>query len=243
LLKDRLKAKFNGTAVELAAHRHPKSAVAEACRTLRTNLSFAAPDHPARVIMVSSATSGEGKTTTISNLGVVLAQAGQKVCLVDCDLRKPRLHKVFALENATGVTNILSQQLLPEDVVVPSEIDRLSLLPSGPVPPNPAELLGSEKIREMLSWLADQFDYVLVDSPPLLAVTDASLLASRVDGVLLVVGSATTRVDLAQEARAQLAKVGARVLGVVLNRVRMSAKDYSYYYYYHRDSKEDQIRL
>ncbi|AZK60202.1 CpsD/CapB family tyrosine-protein kinase [Candidatus Desulforudis audaxviator] len=234
----------NGAFVDLVAHKHPKSAAAEAYRTLRTNLGFAAPDRPARVILVSSAGPADGKTTTVSNLAVVLAQAGHSVCLVDSDLRKPRLHRLFGVENTAGLTNVLSQNAGLEEVVVNTEVDRLALLPSGPIPPNPAELLGSGRMQEVLDRLAERYDFVLADSPPVLAVTDASLLAGQVDGVLLVIRAADTRVDLAQEAKAQLAKAGGRVLGVVLNKVRLSAKDYGYYYYYHhRPVKEDQIRL
>ncbi|RJX21942.1 MAG: polysaccharide biosynthesis tyrosine autokinase [Desulforudis sp.] len=238
-----IKGNGNGSYVDLIAQKHPKSAAAEAYRTLRTNLGFAAPDHPARLIMATSAGPGDGKTSTMSNLAVVLAQTGQNVCLVDCDLRKPRIHKVFEIDNTRGLTNVLLQNAVLDEVIIPAETAGLFLFPSGPIPPNPAELIGSEKIKDLWPQLLERYDYVLVDAPPVLAVTDASLLAGQMDGVILIVKSGTSRVDMIQDAKAQLVKANSRILGVVLNQVRMSQKDYSYYYYYHGKSKEDQIRL
>jgi capsular exopolysaccharide synthesis family protein len=233
----------NGAFVDLITHRHPKSAAAEAYRTLRTNLGFAAPDGAARVILATSAGPEEGKTTTVSNLAVVLAQAGHNVCLVDADLRKPRLHKVFGLESTAGLTNVLSRKTGLDEVILDTEVARLALLPSGPIPPNPAELLASGRMKEVLRWLAERYNYVLVDSPPVLAVTDASLLAGQVDGVLLVIRGGT-RVEMAQEAKVRLARVNGRLLGVVLNWLRLSSKDYGYYYYYHHSKRGvDQMRL
>ncbi len=238
-----IKGNGNGSYADLIAQKHPKSAAAEAYRTLRTNLGFAAPDHPARLIMATSAGPGDGKTSTMSNLAVVLAQTGQNVCLVDCDLRKPRIHKVFEIDNTRGLTNVLLQNAVLDEVIIPAETAGLFLFPSGPIPPNPAELIGSEKIKDLWPQLLERYDYVLVDAPPVLAVTDASLLAGQMDGVILIVKSGTSRVDMIQDAKAQLVKANSRILGVVLNQVRMSQKDYSYYYYYHGKSKEDQIRL
>ncbi|MDA8097346.1 MAG: CpsD/CapB family tyrosine-protein kinase [Clostridia bacterium] len=238
-----IKGNGNGSYADLIAQKHPKSAAAEAYRTLRTNLGFAAPDHPARLIMATSAGPGDGKTSTMSNLAVVLAQTGQNVCLVDCDLRKPRIHKVFEIDNTRGLTNVLLQNAVLDEVIIPAETAGLFLFPSGPIPPNPAELIGSEKLKDLWPQLLERYDYVLVDAPPVLAVTDASLLAGQMDGVILIVKSGTSRVDMIQDAKAQLVKANSRILGVVLNQVRMSQKDYSYYYYYHGKSKEDQIRL
>ncbi|MDQ7792022.1 MAG: CpsD/CapB family tyrosine-protein kinase [Clostridia bacterium] len=238
-----IKGNGNGSYADLIAQKHPKSAAAEAYRTLRTNLGFAAPDHPARLIMATSAGPGDGKTSTMSNLAVVLAQTGQNVCLVDCDLREPRIHKVFEIDNTRGLTNVLLQNAVLDEVIIPAETAGLFLFPSGPIPPNPAELIGSEKLKDLWPQLLERYDYVLVDAPPVLAVTDASLLAGQMDGVILIVKSGTSRVDMIQDAKAQLVKANSRILGVVLNQVRMSQKDYSYYYYYHGKSKEDQIRL
>ncbi|SHJ73254.1 CpsD/CapB family tyrosine-protein kinase [Desulfofundulus thermosubterraneus] len=235
--------KSNGYAPQLIAHKHPKSAAAEAYRVLRTNLGFAALDHPCRSILVTSAGPEDGKSTTAANLAVVLAQAGNKVILVDCDLRKPVLHKIFEVENHRGLTNCLLQNLDPAEVSKNGLVENLTLVTSGPIPPNPAELLGSGRVRALWPALLERFDYLIVDSPPVLAVTDASLLAAQVDGVILVVRAATTRVEIAREARDQLLKASARIIGVVLNQVKMPARDYHYYYYYHRREKEEEVRL
>lgn len=227
----------------LSAHKHPRSALAEAYRTLRTNLGFATLDRSCRSVLVTSAGPEDGKTTTTANLGVVLAQAGHRVVVVDCDLRKPKLHELFEVENRRGLTNCLLQNLDPEEVAHGGQVENLTLLTSGPIPPNPAELLGSERVRALWPALLDRYDYVLVDSPPVLAVTDAALLAAQMDGVLLVVRAAATRVEIAREARDQLLKANARIIGVVLNQVQMPGRDYHYYYYYRRREKEEEVRL
>jgi len=229
---------------ELFTHKYPKSPVSEAYRTLRTNLGFTSLDRPCRSILVTSPGPGEGKSTTVANLAVVLAQAGHKVIVIDCDLRKPAQHRIFGVENHRGLTNCLIQGLDPEEVAYTNVVENITLLSSGPIPPNPAELLGSERVRSLWSTLLDRFDYVLIDSPPVLAVTDATLLSSQVDGVVLVVRSADTRVEIAQEAKEQLIKANARILGVVLNVVKISSRDYHYYYYYHHHHDEaEQVRL
>ncbi|MGB9804614.1 CpsD/CapB family tyrosine-protein kinase [Desulfofundulus sp.] len=234
--------KHNGHAPLLLAHTNPRSVISEAFRTLRTNLGFAALDRPCRSILVTSAGPEDGKSTTAANLAVVLAQAGHTVLLVDCDLRKPVLHKIFEVENHRGLTNCLLQEMDPVAVAHNGLVDNLSVLTSGPIPPNPAELLASGRVRALWPALLERFDYVIVDSPPVLAVTDAALLAAQLDGVILVIRAATTRVEIAQEARDQLLKASARIIGVVLNQVKMPARDYHYYYYYRRREKEE-VRL
>lgn len=221
----------------LYAHDNPKSPIAEAFRTLRTNIAFSALDRPCRVIMTTSAGSSDGKSLVTGNLAVVMAQAGSRVLLVDCDLRKPVQHKQFHLDNHRGLTNLLAQDLDQGDVVRATEVENLWLLTSGPIPPNPSELLGSHKMRVFLEKAAAQYDTVLVDAPPVIAVTDAAVLAPLVDGVLLVVKSAVTRVDMIKDAKAQLEKASARILGVVLNAVKMQGEDYQYYYYYKENEK------
>ncbi|AEG15650.1 capsular exopolysaccharide family [Desulfofundulus kuznetsovii DSM 6115] len=234
-------SKANG--YELITHKHPRSPVAEAYRVLRTNLGFSGLDRPCRSILVTSAGPEDGKSTTAANLAVVLAQAGNKVILVDCDLRKPTQHRIFEVENHRGLTNCLLQNLDPAEVSKNGLVENLTLVTSGPIPPNPAELLGSGRVRALWPALLERFDYLIIDSPPVLAVTDAALLAAQVDGVILVIRAATTRVEIAQEARDQLLKANARIIGVVLNQVKMPARDYHYYYYYHRREKEEEVRL
>jgi capsular exopolysaccharide synthesis family protein len=218
----------------LAAILYPKSPVAEAYRTLRTNIEFASVDDPARLILVTSAIPGEGKTTTAANLAAVFAQTGHSTLLVDADMRKPGVHKIFDLKNTFGLTNLLrSDDVQVKDLAQPTEQEHLSVLTTGPLPPNPAELLRSSRMRTVIERLAASAEFVVIDSPPLQAVTDAAILSSLVDGTVLVVDAGRTRTGAARNGREALAKVGAHVLGVALNRMSESMSgDYYYYDYY-----------
>lgn len=222
---------------KLFAHVNPKSPAAEAFRTLRTNISFSSLDRPKRTIMTTSAGPEDGKSTVAANLGVVMAQAGSRVLIIDCDLRKPVQHKQFETDNHRGLTNLLVQDLEISDVVRSTAVEGLWLLTSGPIPPNPSELLGSHKMKSFLEKAAAQYDTVLVDAPPVIAVTDAAVLAPLMDGVVLVVKSGVTRIDMIKDAKAQLEKANARIIGVVLNEVKMQSEDYRYYYYYKEKDK------
>ena len=208
----------------------PRSPVAEAFRTLRTNLEFSSLDKPVKTLVVTSAGSGEGKSTTLANLAVSTAQAERKVCLVDCDLRRPALHRIFKVPNEVGLTTMIRDETL-RDVPPFQEtgVPGLVLLPSGPLPPNPSELLGSRRMQEIIAALAGQADIVLFDAPPITVVTDAAVLASKVDGVLLVISAGRTKRDHARRAKALLEKVNARLVGVVLNNVRFDSSLTSYY--------------
>ena len=228
---------------QLVAHNDPKSPVAEAYRTLRTNLSFVFMDKPCKTILFTSTNPQDGKSTTIANVAVTMAQAGNKVIVVDCDLRKPVLHKIFNLANHRGLTNAMMQQLSLEELVHEKVVPNLDVLTSGPIPPNPAEMLSSPRSKALWDRLAEAYDYVLIDSPPVLAVADASILASGVDGVILVIGSASTRINLAQEAKEQLLKANVNIIGAVLNGMNMKSSDYQYYYYYsHEESSRKKKR-
>ncbi len=219
-----------------------RSPFAEAFRTLRTNISFAGVDNPYRTILVASTLPGEGKSSTTANLGVVIAQAGQRVLIIDCDLRKPVQHNNFNLNNTTGVTNCLVNGLELGKVIQNTETERLDILTSGPIPPNPAELIGSNKMAALINSARDAYDIVLIDSPPAVTVTDASLLAAMVDGVLLVVKTASTKIELVQETKSILEKANAKIIGVVLNKVDVSSSNYYYhYYYYSKDDKKKNI--
>jgi len=230
-------AKHISTIERLVTHEHPKSPAAEAYRTLRTNLGFTFMDSPCRSILFTSTNPQDGKSTTLSNIAVTMAQAGNRVIAVDCDLRKPMLHKIFGLENLRGLTNTMMQQLSLEEAVHKNVIEKLDILTSGPIPPNPAEMLASERSKALWAKLAETYDYVLIDSPPVLAVADASILATQVDGVILVIRSAQTRIDLAKEAKDQLLKANANIIGTVLNQLNMQSKDYQYYYYYSHEGQ------
>ncbi len=217
----------------LAAILYPRSPVAESYRTLRTNLEFAGLDSPVRTLLVTSSVPGEGKTTTAANLAAVFAQAGHRTLLVDGDLRKPGIHRIFDLPNAQGLTDLLRSEDLPVHHVAQAvEQPDLFVLTTGALPPNPAELLRSSRMRGVLERLRASAELVVIDSPPLQAVTDAAILASLVDGTIFVVDAGRTRRGAVRNGREALAKVGARVLGVVLNRLSESMSGDYYYYDY-----------
>jgi capsular exopolysaccharide synthesis family protein len=225
------------TTRKLIVHEDAKSPIAEAYRTLRTNIQFSKTDGELKTIMFTSSGPGEGKSTTIANTAVALAQSGKQVILVDCDLRKPVQHKIFGKKNR-GLTNILVEEIEADRFIQDTQVENLRLLTSGPIPPNPSELLGSAKMKELIDYLKTQADYVIIDAPPVIAVTDASVLASRVDGVTLVVNSGSVRPEMAQKAKDLLIKANGHILGVILNRVEIEEEHAYYYYYYGSDSKK-----
>lgn len=219
---------------ELAVVASSHSMASEAFRVLRTNLRFAGVDRPLQTILITSPAPSEGKSLTVANLGAALAQAGERVILVDADLHRPRLHRVFGLRNNRGVTSALLEEHpnldgLLQDTTVPG----LQVLTSGPLPPNASELLGSAHMRELLSQLSRQADVLLLDSPPATALADAAVLATQTDGVLLVLDAGNTRREAARRAIEALGRVNARVVGAILNRLPTSGGGYYYYYYYH----------
>lgn len=221
---------------KLIVHEDAKSPIAEAFRTLRTNIQFSKGDNELKTIMFTSAGPGEGKSTTTANTAVALAQAGKKVILLDCDLRKPVQHKIFGKRNK-GLTNMLVDDLEISELIQNTEIDNLRIITSGPIPPNPSELLSSRKMLEVLDYLKTYADYVIVDAPPVIAVTDACVLASKVDGVNLVIAAGVIRPEMAQKAQELLVKAKGHLLGVILNRVEIEEEHAYYYYYYGSDAK------
>jgi non-specific protein-tyrosine kinase len=224
-----------GPGRQLIARLHSKAPEAEAYRTLRTNIQFCSVDKPVRTLLVTSAMPTEGKSTTAANLAVVMAQTGQRVVLVDTDLRRPVMHKVFGVPNNTGLTTALlaGEKVSLDGQLQPTEVENLSLLTSGPIPPNPSELLGSQRMAHLVEQLSDEADLVIFDSPPVLAVTDAAVLGRQVDGVLLVVDAGETREPALAQATAELQKTGATVLGAALNKLDTRRGGYYYYYYYY----------
>jgi capsular exopolysaccharide synthesis family protein len=210
-----------------------RSARAEAYRRLRTNLQFVDVDRPARVIVVSSAVPGEGKSTTASNLAIAFAEAGKRVLLLDADLRMPKIAEYLGLEGAVGLTNVLAGQVAPADVVQQWGKAGLWVLPSGSIPPNPSELLGSQNMADLLDSFRDAFDMVILDAPPLLPVTDAAVIATRSDGAVLVGRAGRTTRSQINAAMAALRAVDARVLGCLLNMLPSAGTDaYGYDYGY-----------
>ncbi|MFZ0547559.1 MAG: CpsD/CapB family tyrosine-protein kinase [Candidatus Promineifilaceae bacterium] len=193
----------------------PRSPVSESYRTLRTNLSFSSLDRPLRTLVITSAAPEEGKSTTIANLAVTIAQGGKKTILVDCDLRRPSLHTIFGLNLEPGLTNMLLDENSPPPLQQ-TPVEDLFLLTSGAKPPNPADLLGSTKLDKVIERLTEMADIVLFDAPPVIAVTDAAILGSKVDGVLLVVQAGKTRRDHAERAKEMLEKANINIIGVTL---------------------------
>ena len=218
--------------IKLMVANDPKSPLSETYRAIRTNLQFAQAGDALKFICFTSSVPGEGKSTTISNLALTVAQDGKKVLLVDCDLRKPVQHKIFGVINQ-GITNCLAQGVPLAQVLHPNVFPNLDLLTSGPVPPNPAELIGSEKLNDLLDKAAEDYDYVFIDLPPVLAVTDAALMGNLSDGVVLVVRSGLVSPEEVQEAKKRLQAGHANILGVVLNGVPQQHKGYGYGYYYY----------
>jgi capsular exopolysaccharide synthesis family protein len=222
-----------------------RSPVAESYRHLRTSLLLSSAGQPPKSILVTSSQPSEGKTTTAVNTAVMLAQTGAEVVIIDCDLRRPRLHAHFGISNARGVTNYLSGESEIDDLLQPYEkLPNLKLLPSGPVPPNPAELLGSDEMRKLLAHLGarGRFAHIVIDSPPAISFTDASILSTLVDGVMLVVHGGRSSRAVVRRAKQQLMDVGANIFGIVLNNVKLESQDYyyaGYYSSYYADADED----
>nr|WP_307191835.1 CpsD/CapB family tyrosine-protein kinase [Mesobacillus stamsii] len=208
----------------------PKSPISEQYRTIRTNIEFSSIDEDMQAIMVTSSGPAEGKSTTAANLAVVFAQQEKQVLLVDADLRKPTVHYTFNLTNTFGLTSVLSKQMQLVEAVDDSEIDNLGILTSGPIPPNPAELLGSKAMNQFLVEAREHFDVIIFDTPPVLAVTDAQVLANKCDGSILVVYSRRTEMDGAIKGKELLENTKSKLLGVVLNHKKLQSSDYYYYY-------------
>ncbi len=234
-----------GTSPELLVHEAPMSGTAEAARSIRTNIQFMSPDKPFRTLLVTSPGPSEGKTTVACTLAIAMAQAGQRVCLVDCDLRRPRLHRVFGKDSEAGLSAAILDPGTITDELLATDIPNLSVLPAGPLPPNPAELLQSERFATLLASLGERFDRVVIDSPPVVPVTDAVVLAAQVDGTVLVIRAAKTSRESVVEARRALTNVGGRIVGGLLNSVDVSRGGYAGYKYsyyrkggYYRSSPE-----
>ena len=204
--------------MDLVTLRKPRSAAAEAFRTLRTNLMFSSVEHPVSTLLVTSPARGEDKSSVLANLAVTFAQGGHSTILVDSDLRRPAQHEIWGLDNGRGLTTMmLEDTALAEPPLFATEIEGLNILPSGPLPPAPADLLGSQRMGEIIGLLRARASYILFDSPPVLAVTDAALLGTQLDGVLLVIKAGHTRREHAARARGALERVNVRIVGAVLD--------------------------
>jgi len=218
---------------KLITHFAPKSPISEAYRSLRTNIMFSNEEQPPQVLLFTSSAVQEGKTLTGANLGVVFAQTGERMLIIDCDMRRPTMHRIFSLRRTPGLANLLSGDCTIDQAVVPTDILNLSVLPAGEIPANPSELLASQKMRELLMELRGSYDRILLDTPPVVAVTDAAILSRLVDAVGVVIASGKVHRREVRNAFQQLHNVRASVMGVILNSLNMRQLYGPYYYYYH----------
>ncbi|MCS6900804.1 MAG: polysaccharide biosynthesis tyrosine autokinase [Myxococcales bacterium] len=217
---------------ELVVARQPMSMVAEAARSIRSNITFMSPDRPPRLLLVTSASPSEGKTTTAATLAATFAQANARTLIVDLDLRRPRLHKIFDIGPEHGITSVMLGEETLDEAIQPTSVPNLSVLPAGRTPPNPAELLMSDRLMELLHQLRDRFDRVIIDSPPTNPVTDAVILSTRVDGTVFVVRSYSTTIDQVRHSLRAIRGVQGKLLGVILNVVDLRRLEYKYSYNY-----------
>lgn len=222
---------------KLITHLAPKDPASEAYRSLRTNIQFASPDDPLHTLLVTSPGVGEGKTLTAVNLAITLAQAGRKVLIVDSDLRRSTLHKLFSLDRVPGLCDILAKESDVKEVIGETRVPNLHIMSSGPSPPNPSELLGSKKMKTLIERLKKEFDNIIFDSPPVIPVTDASVLAGYLDGVLMIIRMNLTHREALIRAKAMLDNVRARVIGIVVNDLHLE-RGYGYYHHYYSYSEE-----
>lgn len=222
---------------DLIVKKHPKSPVSEAYRAVRTNIQFANIDKDTKTILVTSATPGEGKSTTLSNVAITLADAGNKVLIMDCDFRKPKIHKTFEISNAVGITDLLLSGEDFDTHLHKSIHKNLHILTAGRVPSNPSEILDSKTMKQFIEHLKKFYDFILIDTPPVLPVTDAVILSTYADKVILVCASGDVAIDYAKRAKESLEKVGADIMGVVINKINIKSRNHYYYYYYHEKKK------
>ena len=222
---------------DLITHHQPMSSVAENLRTIRTNLSFMGADNGLHAFCVTSAAPREGKSTIVINLAISLAQNGKKVLLIDTDLRRPRLHRAFKVPGRRGISNALVGEAKLDELVIHTEVPNLDLIPCGPIPPNPSELLHTENFRKFLADAKSKYDHVVFDTPPLGAVTDAAVLTPQLDGVILVVKAQSTTRDAIRATARQLNDINGRIFGAIFNDVDLRSSRYGQgtYYYYRRE--------
>lgn len=220
---------------------NPKSIIAEAYKTLRTNIQYSSYDRKLKAIVVTSTQPGEGKSLTIGNMALSFAQDNKKVVIIDCDLRRPTIHKKFGIMNAKGIAEIIVGTSTIESVTKKYK-NNLDIITAGKIPPNPSEMLGSEKMKNLIDELKEIYDYILIDSPPVLAVTDAQIISTKVDGVIFVSRYGVTKKDKIALAKSQLSKVNANVIGTILHGITKENKIYDYYDYYGEDASGDKKR-
>ena len=216
----------------IISYNDPKSVISEQYRAIRTNIEYSNVDQNTKTILVTSSDKNEGKTTTVSNLAVSFANLNKKVLLIDCDLRNASIHKMFRLNNIYGLTDILAKDKTVDKCIQKTELENLYVLTAGAIPPNPAAILSSDKMKNLIEDLKNIYDYIFIDTPPIGLVTDAGVLSSFTDGVVLVVKSESVEKKYLEETKKKLDAVDARILGAILNSYKSEQKDYNYYSYY-----------
>lgn len=222
---------------KLVAYTNPRSLVSEQYRTLRTNINFSSPDKDIRSILITSSMHAEGKSTTAANLAIVFSQEGKRVLIIDADMRKPAMHHTFSLKNDLGLSSVLIRQTPLNEALRSTQVINLDLLTCGPIPPNPAELLGSESMDHLMAQLNELYDIIIVDAPPILAVADSQILANICEGTVLVINSGETEKGNALKAKEVLVSSNSRLIGAVVNNYKMP-KEKDIYHYYGIDRQE-----
>lgn len=217
---------------KLIVKENPKSIISEQYRTVRTNINFSMPDKDFKTILFTSGGPGEGKSTTASNIAAVFSQEGKKVLLVDADMRKPTVHHTFNLTNKFGLSSILTRQCTLDKAVQSTNIEGLYVLPSGAIPPNPAELLGSNQMTQLFEEASAKFDLILFDAPPILSVTDSQILSNKCDATIFVINAGQAQKEATEKAKEILELSKANIIGVILNNVNLDKDQYYYYQYY-----------
>lgn len=216
--------------------KKPKSPISECYRGIRTSIQFSNLDQDMKVINVTSAMQNEGKSTVIANLAVNFANLDKKVLLLEGDLRNPSVHRMFNISNINGLTDVLLNNKAFADCVHCTEVKNLHILTCGPIPPNPSEILSSNKMKEFITSLKEYYDYIFIDTPPIGIVTDAGIISTYSDGCIFVVGSKQCDIEMAKYAKERLEKVGANIIGAVLNKFEAEGGSYNYYNYYYEQS-------
>ena len=217
--------------------KNPKSPIAEAYRGIRTSIEFSNLDKNLQVITVTSSMQNEGKSTVLANLAVSFANLDKKVLIMEGDLRNPSVHRMFNISNIKGLTDILLQNKVFADCVHCTDVKNLHVLTCGQIPPNPSEMLSSKKIRDFIESLREYYDYIFIDAPPIGIVTDAGIISTYTDGCIFVVGAGEADIEMAKVSKERLEKVGANILGVVLNKFESSGASGYYNYYYEQETK------
>lgn len=217
-------------AKRLVVNLASQAEIADQFRTIRTNVQFAAIERDIHSIVITSAVPGEGKSTVSANLAAVFAQQGKKVLLADMDLRRPTVHRVFSVPNFVGLTSILQKKISIEDAVIETNIENLTLLTSGPIPPSPSDVLSSKAMKNLLNELKEKYELIIYDTPPLLSVSDAEIISEQCDGVILVISTGRTELEQVKKAKKKLMATKVKIFGAVLNNVKKEKKDYYYNY-------------